>query len=392
MEVDGVPFFIKGVGGHQELDMLKEMGGNSIRTWSPEALEEMVDGVRLVDYCAENGIMITVGIWVQHERHGFNYKDRKSVKGQRDHVREVVKKYKDHPAVLMWGLGNEMEGPTSDGSDPTIWKELNALAKIIKSEDSNHPVMTVIAGAGETKVKGIQRYYPEIDVLGCNAYGGAAGIGSGLVSAGWDKPFVLTEFGPVGHWEVAKTNWGAPIEATSQAKAANYYATQTAVIEDGQGKCLGTYAFLWGYKQETTSTWYGMFLSTGERLPAVDAMAYAWNKEFPENRSPKLKAIETEVAETRIQGGKEYSAKVIVKDPDDDTLDFEWVVMAESTDRRSGGDDEAKPSSFPQLIESQHGENVVFKSPGKSGAYRLFVYIRDGQGNAATANVPFYVN
>jgi hypothetical protein len=34
---------------------------------------------------------------------------------------------------------------------------------------------------------------------------------------------------------------------------------------------------------------------------------------------------------------------------------------------------------------------ISFKAPEKEGAYRLFVYGYDGNGNWATANVPFYV-
>ncbi len=390
--VNSQPFFIKGVGGYQYLDTLKEMGGDSIRTWSPEAIDETINGQRVGDYCADNGIFITLGIWIAHERHGFNYSDKKMVQEQRDKVRSIVRKYKDEPALLMWGLGNEMEGPTNDGADPRIWKELNELAKIVKQEDPNHPVMTVIAGAGTTKVKAVKQYYPEIDVLGVNAYGGAAGVGAGLVSSGWEKPFVLTEFGPVGHWEVRHTEWGAPIEATSLAKAASYFATQRQVMEDGQGLCLGSYAFLWGHKQETTATWYGMFLASGERLSAVDAMAYAWTGEFPANRAPKLKQIVSAIDEKRVAGGITESAEAIVEDPDGDPLDYEWVVVAESTDRREGGDDEAAPPSFPGLTLSTDGNRVTFKTPRKSGPYRLFLTIRDGHGNAATANIPFYVN
>ncbi|MCC5024095.1 MAG: hypothetical protein J6386_15485 [Candidatus Synoicihabitans palmerolidicus] len=37
----------------------------------------------------------------------------------------TVRRYRDHPAVLMWGLGNEMEG---DGTDPRVWRELETLA------------------------------------------------------------------------------------------------------------------------------------------------------------------------------------------------------------------------------------------------------------------------
>jgi hypothetical protein len=36
-------------------------------------------------------------------------------------------------------------------------------------------------------------------------------------------------------------------------------------------------------------------------------------------------------------------------------------------------------------------DRVVIKAPAEPGAYRLFVYVRDGQGNAGHANIPFLV-
>ncbi|WP_269539062.1 glycoside hydrolase family 2 TIM barrel-domain containing protein [Cerasicoccus fimbriatus] len=389
--VDGQPFFGKGVGGYNNLPMLKEMGGNCFRTWGVESLEKRIDGKPLLDYAHDLGLKVVVGIWLGHERHGFDYTDQSQLRKQRKDVEDAVRRYKDHPAVLMWGLGNEMEGPISDGSEIRIWKELNHLAKLVKDEDPDHPVMTVIAGIGGEKVKNIIKYYPEIDVLGVNAYASAPGVGSGLVDQGWKKPFMLTEFGPSGHWEVGHTSWGAPIEPTSREKAASYFATQKRVIEDGQGMCLGTFAFLWSHKQETTSTWYGMFLPTGEKLGTVDAMSYAWNGEFPDNRSPKLISLSSPADQKRIKRGTTQKAKVDVEDADGDNLDIEWVVTAENTDRKTGGDAEAVPPSFPELIARNGGESVEFRAPSRSGAYRLFVYIRDGEGGAATANFPFYV-
>ncbi len=389
--VNGQPFFGKGVGGYNNLLMLKKMGGNCFRTWGIESLKEQIDGKPLLDYAQELGLKVVVGIWIGHERHGFNYKDSRQVREQREAVMDAVRKYKNHPAVLMWGLGNEMEGPISDGSQIRIWKELNTLAEMIKKEDSNHPVMTVIAGIGGDKVKNIIRYYPEIDVLGVNAYASAPGVGGGLVSQGWEKPFMLTEFGPSGHWEVGKTSWGAPLEPTSQEKAASYYSTHTRVVEEGAGRCLGTFAFLWSNKQETTSTWYGMFLPSGEKLGTVDAMSYAWTGEFPDNRSPKLSSLDSAAAEKRIRRGSTQTATVQVEDPEGDPLQYEWVVMAESTDRAVGGDHESTPPSFPNLIEKNDGATVTFRAPSKNGPYRLFVYVRDNAGGAATANFPFYV-
>lgn len=387
----GKPYVIRGAGGSSHLDVLKECGGNSIRTWGADALETRVDGKRLIDRCEELGLTVAVGLWVGHERHGFNYADPAQVRRQRDAIREAVRKYKDHPAVLVWGLGNEMEGPNADGRVPHVWKELNELAAIVKKEDPNHPVMTVIASAASSKVKGILEHYPNIDILGVNAYAGAGGAASAAKSAGWRKPFVLTEFGPSGHWEVPKTRWGAPIEPTSREKAAAYYATQMTLAEEAADVSLGSYCFLWGQKQETTSTWYGMFLKSGEKLPAVDAMARAWTGKWPANRCPRVSVFESELKEAVFPPGRKCVARMEATDPDGDELRWEWKVMAESTETRVGGDREPEPRSFPEAIVSAEKGEVVLRTPAQPGNYRLFGIVRDGKGAASVENFCFRV-
>jgi hypothetical protein len=46
---------------------------------------------------------------------------------------------------------------------------------------------------------------------------------------------------------------------------------------------------------------------------------------------------------------------------------------------------------MPELITKADAGNLMFIAPKTEGAYRVFVFVRDGQGNAATANIPFYV-
>jgi hypothetical protein len=388
---DGSPYFIKGAGGDHQLGLLASLGGNSIRTWGIEQLEEQVDGKPILNRLQDLGLTITAGIWVEHERHGFNYSDPVAVQQQRDKVRAAVRKYKDSPALLIWGLGNEMEGPASDGRDPRIWKELNVLAGIVKQEDPNHPVMTVIASATPGKVQGILDNYPNIDILGVNAYASAGGVGKALKNLNWKKPFILTEFGPPGAWEVGSTPWHAPIEPTSRDKAASYYATDIGVIQDSKDICLGTYVFLWGNKQEATSTWYGMFLKTGEKLPTVDAMVRAWTGKWPPNRSPRILSFETPLREATVHAGQPFTAAVSAQDPENDPLQYEWTVMAESQDRKVGGDKESVPPSYPECTGGGQGPAITGRTPQQPGAYRLFVTVRDGKGGASEDNVPFLV-
>jgi len=65
--------------------------------------------------------------------------------------------------------------------------------------------------------------------------------------------------------------------------------------------------------------------------------------------------------------------------------------LDEATKVGEGGDREDKPTSYQTAIVTQGASQTKIKTPSKKGAYRLFVYIRDGKNKVATANIPFYV-
>src|SRR5206468_191097 len=64
---DGKPFFIKGAGGDASKQLLKEIGGNSFRTWGADGSERKLDEAQRL------GLTLTIGIWLGHKEHGFNY-------------------------------------------------------------------------------------------------------------------------------------------------------------------------------------------------------------------------------------------------------------------------------------------------------------------------------
>ena len=102
---------------------------------------------------------------------------------------------------------------------------------------------------------------------------------------------------------------------------------------ESKGQCLGTFAFYWGKQQECTATWFGMFLSSGEHLSAVDAMSYAWSGRYPNNRAPQLQTLSSPAA-LKKRGSAQF-AHVDAVDPDGDELSYEWIVVAESSDKKS---------------------------------------------------------
>ncbi len=172
-------------------------------------------------------------------------------------VRQTILRYKDHPAVLLWGLGNEMEG-YAKGDNAAIWSTIQNLAAMTKKLDPNHPTMTVVAEIGGDRVKNIHRLCPDIDIVGINCYAGLANLPKRYKDAGGTKPYIVTEFGPPGMWETPKTSWGVAPELTSTAKADVYRKNYDLGVTGAKGLCLGSYAFLWGSKQEATATWFGM--------------------------------------------------------------------------------------------------------------------------------------
>ena len=82
-----------------------------------------------------------------HERHGFDYNNADQVAKQIEEATKAIKQFKDHPAVLAWGIGNEMEG-YEQGDNAAIWLCIQRIAKIAKELDPHHPPMTVIAEVG----------------------------------------------------------------------------------------------------------------------------------------------------------------------------------------------------------------------------------------------------
>ncbi|MHC2991732.1 hypothetical protein OB13_09090 [Pontibacter sp. HJ8] len=383
---DGEPYFIKGAAGYEHFDRVKAYGGNSVRVWDSN------DAQRILDEAHAQGLTVMLGLWMEREREGFNYYDKEEVAAQKERLRQEVLKYKDHPALLMWVVGNELY---AEGSNVKVWDAVNGIAEMIHEIDPDHPTTTTVMNVPEKVVNLIKRRCPAIDIISINAFGAMHELVDELHNTDWDGPYIISEFGGRGYWEAYTTWWYAPIEQTSSEKAAFARTRYERTVLADKDRCLGAYVFMWGYKYETTPTWFSLMTETGEETELVQVMRELWTGNTDFNKAPHIAYLSLKdifpADQVHLKPGEECSAAVIATDPEGDTLQVRWEVLPETVSEDGNAIKEEKPDPLQGIVGKAEGGKVALKAPQKDGAYRLYAYVYDGQGNVATANFPFYV-
>lgn len=379
------PFYVKGAGGDVFMDKTLAAGGNSVRLWGAENAQAVLDEAQ------KKGLTVMLGLWMPPERHGFDYSDKWACQDQVEQFKSIVNRFKNHPALLLWGVGNEVDLEYTDFS---VWKAVQNIAAMIHEEDKNHPTCVVTAGIDAPEVSLIKEYCPDIDILGVNTYGDLPSLPEKIRLFGWTKPYLVTEWGPNGHWEVAKTKWGAAIEQTSTEKAITYRERYVNYIQNDSSLCLGSYAFLWGQKQETTPTWYGVFVD-GKQTEAVNVLQEVWSGTAPKYWAPQIDSFllnnTLPFKSVELKKGAKTNVKLHINHKDVSSLGFKWELLPESEFTKSGGDVEKRPDAMPISIKGDNNVGYSFNAPYQKGAYRLFVYITDKHEQVACANFPFWV-
>lgn len=387
----GQPYQVKGAGMVSgQVAMLAAHGGNSFRTWGTDPDDGT--GLELLDEAARYGVTVALCLDLDRERHGFDYDDEQAVAAQLDYARREVIKYKDHPALLMWIIGNELN---HSFTNPRVFDAINDISRMIHAVDGNHPTTTALAGFSAEMIDLLDRRAPDLDFLSFQLYAAVDGLPEKISEVGFTRPFMITEWGATGHWEVEKTSWGAPIEATSSEKAQQFLGRYQRVIDANRGQIIGSYVFFWGQKQERTPTWYGMLLEDGARTEAMDVMHYLWNGEWPAARSPQVQRMlldsKTALQDVVLVAGRRYTARLEALDPNGSELRYDWQVRRESEATQQGGDPEVVPETIPGRVEILGEGKVAMTAPNEPGPYRLFANVYDPDGLAGHANIPFLV-
>lgn len=136
----------------RQLEILKEMGCNAVRTsHNPPAPE-------LLDLCDRMGFLVedeAFDTWkTPKKRNDYN---KLFYAWHEEDLRAMVRRDRNHPSVFIWSTGNEV----NDQNNPALSESLRA---IIKSEDNTRPV-TVGCNWDESGTNGFQK---TVDVFGIN--------------------------------------------------------------------------------------------------------------------------------------------------------------------------------------------------------------------------------
>ena len=243
--VEGKPFHIRGVcwnpvprgGVHPndldyaafapiDIPLMKAAHINAVRTYEP-LLDRSV-----LDQLSEAGIFVLNSVYVWGG-------DPASV------VTDRVNAVKDHPAILMWVLGNEWNynGLYVDLPHAEALARLNDAAALVRAADPEHPIASIY---GELPTAATIDAMPDVDVWGINAY---RGISFGNLFADFaalsEKPMFLGEYGADAY---NATPAVSAYDPTSQAMAVQ--ALTRAIIDasaavNASGVALGGTLFEW---------------------------------------------------------------------------------------------------------------------------------------------------
>lgn len=383
---DGEPYFIRGAGGVDHMEQLAAAGGNSVRTWGLDQTLKVLPQARRL------GLTVAAGIWIEHQRHGFDYNDDAAVRAQIERHKEAIDQLRHHPEILLWSIGNEV---WIQADHPRVWKVIEAVAAYARKVDPSRPVMTVLPHVSSEEVAAIQQHCPSVEILGMNSYGGINTVFADARAAGWTGPVLIAEWGTVGSWEQPATVWGAELEPTSTEKAHLFAVHYARILNEPAN--LGSYAFYWGQKQETTPTWFNLFLASDHPVAPVDTLTYLWTGRLPGSPSPQITPLRLNGFNPgdnlRVRPGEDLLAEFTLLKPDPESAKVRWEVRPESRMKKVGGDAEPVPAPVPLPHARALGPELFsFAAPPVPGPYRLYLYVLSDEGKAATANFPFFVD
>jgi hypothetical protein len=389
LTVNSAPYILKGLtygppqaAGDGYMRDLQSMGVNTIRTWGVDDTNTPA----LLNTAARFGIKVVVGHWLNQ---GADYLNDTTYKNNaKTEIVNRVNALKNYQGVLLWDVGNEVILTTQDHTYPngaTVEQErvayaqfVNEVAIAIHAADANHPVTSTDAWTGAWVY--YKNYSPALDLLAVNSYGAVGSVKQDWINGAYTKPYILTEGGPAGEWEVLNDVNGVPTEPTDLQKRDGYTASWNA-IAGHPGVALGATEFHYGMENDFGGVWLNTYGGGWRRL-GYYALKTAYGQSST-NTPPQITAM-TLSSQTNVPAGSQFTVNVTVSDPDGDPLRYNLMY---SNKYVSGGG-----TGLQHVFFTQTGNGAFSATaPQSMGVWKVYVYAYDGKGNVGIETRSFKV-
>ncbi|MEV5523217.1 discoidin domain-containing protein [Streptomyces pseudogriseolus] len=386
LTVGGQPYTVKGLtwgpaiaDAPKYLPDVKSMGVNTIRTWGTDG------GTKpLLDSAAANGLKVVNGFWLQPgggpgSGGCVNYVTDTAYKNTMlTEFTKWVEAYRNHPATLMWNVGNESvlglqncySGAELEAQRNAYTGFVNDVAKKIHSIDPDHPVTSTDAWTGAWPY--YQRNAPDLDLYSMNSYGDICGVREDWEQGGYTKPYLITEGGPAGEWEVPDDANGVPDEPTDVQKAEGYTKAWNCVTGH-RGVALGATLFHYGTEHDFGGIWFNLLPDGLKRLSYYAVKRAYTATAGNDNTPPVVSALAVSPASSAPAGG-EFTVRADVRDPDGDPITYKIFLSG----NYANGDKRLVEASW----RSTGNGTFAVRAPEKLGVWKVYLQAEDGRGNA----------
>jgi len=244
-----------------DIPMLKHMNANTVYMFIDFGTDATAFSV--LDEMYKNGIYAIVTV----DWDGTN---------DTGHIQPIVNAYRNHPAILMWAIGNEWNINLYHKKFSTMDQAASATqsaAQLIKALDTGHPVITIY---GEIEIlpdqplsktaQIVNTICSAVDVWGLNIY---RGDHFGTLFTQWasitSKPMLLSEFGAD---SFISTGWYPVQGYEDEAPQKNYISSQWQDIAPELSALESTKVCLGGTVFEWVDEWWKVLAKDGGS-PAV---------------------------------------------------------------------------------------------------------------------------
>lgn len=207
---------------NRDLPLLRQMGANTVRLLTWNGTTDHHDFLDSAFNGGSNPIFVIAGYSIDP---GLDIDPNSSNNVRqllKDDFRAMVATHKNHPSILMWTIGNDLNDSSMYGDNAAnLFSLINEMAMAAHAEegDAYHPVVTALADRNLiSTISAYEAAVPSLDAWGANVYrGDTFGTLFSEYTAASSRPLAILEYGIDAYDDVngdEYENIGAPNQAT----------------------------------------------------------------------------------------------------------------------------------------------------------------------------------